>query len=30
MKRLLRTNPFGNDDQKTPLVVMKTSMATFA
>ena len=26
VKRLLRRNPFGNDDQKTPLVVMKTSL----
>lgn len=26
VKRLLRKNPFGNDDQKTPLVVMKTGM----
>lgn len=24
IKRLLRKNPFGNDDQKTPLVVIKT------
>ena len=24
VKRLLRKNPFGNDDQKTPLVVIKT------
>jgi len=27
IKRLLRSNPFGNDDQKTPLVVIKTSAA---
>ncbi len=26
VKRLLRKNPFGNDDQKTPLVVIKTGM----
>jgi len=26
LKRLLRKNPFGNDDQKTPLVVIKASM----
>jgi len=25
VKQLLRKNPFGNDDQKTPLVVIKTS-----
>jgi hypothetical protein len=27
VKRLLRKNPFGNDDQKTPLVVMKVGSA---
>lgn len=26
VRRLLRKNPFGNDDQKTPLVVIKTSL----
>jgi hypothetical protein len=26
VKRLLRRNPFGNDDQKTPLVVIKTGL----
>ncbi len=29
VKRLLRGNPFGNDDQKTPLVVIKTSLSAY-